>query len=128
MSTMYRLVCADCAEEVWLGDVHPDKGISKDLDVIVHARLNSSNRIWAENLYIAELAFFLVQHVSHKLTVVNEHGLGSLHGELGGIGSIEYLVHLADLEGLSNQEIFERGSVLPEGYADLLTTALKNKA
>ena len=128
MSTMYRLVCADCAEEVWLGDIHPDFELSNSVDVIVPDVLSSKNLNRADNLHITELAFFLVQHVSHQLTVVNEHGLGSMHGDLGEIGSIEFLVHLADLEGLSKQEVFERGSVLPDGYAALLTTALKNKA
>jgi len=124
---MYRVVCADCAEEVWLGDIHPDLEISNSVDVIVPDVLNTKNRIRADNLHITELAFFLVQHVSHRLTVVNEHGLANLHGELGEIGSIEFLVHLADLEGLSKQEVFEQGSILPDGYAALLTAALKNK-
>jgi len=127
---MYRIVCADCAEEVWLGDIHPDLEISNAVDVLVPDVLSTKNRIEADNLHITELAFFLVQHVSHRLTVVNEHGLGSanLHGELGEIGSIEFLVHLADLEGPSKQEVFKQGSVLPDGYAALLTATLKNKA
>ena len=129
MSTMYRLVCADCAEEVWLGDIHPDYELSNSVDIIVPDVLSSKNRTKANDLHITELAFFLVHHVSHQLTVTNERGLASvnLHGELGKIGSIEYLVHLADSEGLSKKETLERGSVLPEGYDALMSAALKDK-
>lgn len=127
MSVMYRLICADCAEEVLLGDIHPDRNLSKDVDVFVPDNLNSINRTLLGEQTIAELGFFLVKHVSHQLTVVNEFGLASvgLHGELGEIGSVEYLVHLAEIDFIKKREIFERASVLPEGFHATLKDAAK---
>jgi hypothetical protein len=119
---MYRLICADCAEEVWLGDVHPDYGISRKVDVIIPDRLNSGDISPGGNFLTNELGFFLVRHVSHRLTVVNENGLASagLHGRLDQIDSIEYLEHLADVDSVSKTEIFNRASILPEGFEAIL--------
>jgi len=123
MSVMYRLVCVDCAEEVWLGDIHLDKGISKDVDVVVPDWLNSANLKDGQNSRIMELGYFLVQHAAHKLTFVNEFALATFEVELESIGSKEYLVHLADINGKPKAEIFKQASVFPEGLRTQLQEA-----